>query len=341
MSRTLVIGWDGADWRILDPLLEAGELPNLAALLRRVARSALKSTLPTHSWAAWPSFLTGVDPADHGVFDIFEGRGGGAKQLPVSFHSIRERTFLSDLTAARIPAAVLNVPLTFPPPEIEGLIVAGGVLPKRRPYTFPEGLADELAAAGTPYPINGMSWTTFYGRPTAFIEEATRFVTARQRATERILDTHDWTVAVAVFVATDRLHHCMAPWLSPDHPEYAERSREPIAGQARGVYRLLDDGLGGLVDRTGPDDLVLFMSDHGSQPTIGNLNMDRVLEHLGFLEFSASAAVLGQLQAGPMRAVARRIYDRLGLHGKVSLPQSVNWAKTRAYTSVRSTGEGI
>jgi predicted AlkP superfamily phosphohydrolase/phosphomutase len=42
-----------------------------------------------------------------------------------------------------------------------------------------------------------------------------------------------------------------------------------------------------------------------------------------------------------MRKVARKIYDVLGLHGKVSLPQSVNWSKTKAYTTIRSTGEGV
>jgi predicted AlkP superfamily phosphohydrolase/phosphomutase len=47
------------------------------------------------------------------------------------------------------------------------------------------------------------------------------------------------------------------------------------------------------------------------------------------------------MQWGPVRSVARKVYDALGLHGKISLPQPVNWAKTRAYTSIRSTGEGI
>jgi predicted AlkP superfamily phosphohydrolase/phosphomutase len=42
-----------------------------------------------------------------------------------------------------------------------------------------------------------------------------------------------------------------------------------------------------------------------------------------------------------MRKVARKVYDTLGLHGKVSLPQSVNWSKTKAYTTIRSTGEGV
>jgi predicted AlkP superfamily phosphohydrolase/phosphomutase len=46
------------------------------------------------------------------------------------------------------------------------------------------------------------------------------------------------------------------------------------------------------------------------------------------------------MQWGAMRQAARKVYDLLGLHGKVSLPQPVNWAKTRAYTTIRSTGEG-
>ena len=62
MSRVILIAWDGADWRILDPLLEQGALPNLQALIDRGQRDVLRSTVPTHSWSAWPSFLTGVDP---------------------------------------------------------------------------------------------------------------------------------------------------------------------------------------------------------------------------------------------------------------------------------------
>jgi predicted AlkP superfamily phosphohydrolase/phosphomutase len=341
MPRVLLIGWDGADWRILDPLLEAGALPNLAALIARGGRAILKSTLPTHSWSAWPSFLTGVDPADHGVYDIFESRGRGAHRLPVSYRSIKERTFLADLTDAGVESVMLNVPLTFPPPAIKGKLVAGGVLPKRRPYTHPESLAGELESAGFPYPINGMSWTTFHNRPGSFLDEAEQLVRARQRATEHILQTTEWGVACVVFVATDRINHCLAPYVSPDHPDHARLSKDPLAERVRDVYRLLDDGLGRLISQTSSDDLVLFMSDHGSQSTIGNMHMDKLLEHFGLLEFSASAAVFGRIQAGPMRAIARKVYDRLGLHGKVSLPQSVNWSRSRAYTSVRSTGEGI
>ncbi|MGH2739266.1 MAG: alkaline phosphatase family protein [Actinomycetota bacterium] len=340
-SRVLLIGWDGADWRILDPLLQAGILPNLASLIERGAKGVLKSTIPNHSWSAWPSFLTGVEPANHGVYDIFERDFSTTKQLPVTYRSIKEKTILADLTAAGATTLMTNVPLTFPPPRIEGKIIAGGVLPKGRPFTYPESLAGELDAAGTPFPINGMSWTTFFNRPEPLLDEVMEITRARTRANEHLLDTTDWQFASIVFVATDRIQHCLLKYVSPDHPEYAERSREPLAERVREVYRLLDEGLGRIIQRARDDDLVLFISDHGHQACTRALHMDRLLEQLGFLKFAASRAVFGPMQWGKVRAVARRVYDLLGLHGKVSLPQSVNWRKTTAYTSVRSTGEGV
>ena len=105
---------------------------------------------------------------------------------------------------------------------------------------------------------------------------------------------------------------------------------------------MLDDGLGRLSTRTGPDDLVMFMSDHGFQPPPAPCTWTGCSQRLGFLELlgverglRAHAVGLGPL------GMARKVYDRLGLHGRVSLPQAVDWAKTRAYTSVRSTGEGV
>lgn len=341
MPRALVIGWDGADWRILDPLLERGDLPNLGALIERGGRSTLYAPLPNHSWSAWPSFMTGVDPDDHGVYDILESRGGAERQYPVTFRSIKERTFLADLTDAGVTSIFVNVPLTFPPPAIQGKLVAGGVLPKWRPFTHPESLGRELQEAGTPFPINGMSWTTYRHRPEPFLDEVEDMLRKRQAATERLLDSTDWQVACIVQVETDRVQHCLAKYVSPDGPDYDRLSREPLADRIRHIYRLLDEGLGRLLERTGPEDLILFMSDHGFRVCTRAVHMDRLLGQLGFLEFSASRAVFGPMQWGWARSVARRLYDALGLHGRVPLPQSINWTKTRAYTSVRSTGEGV
>jgi len=342
MSRVLLIGWDGADWRILDPLLEAGALPNLQALIDRGAKGVLRSTIPTHSWSAWPSFLTGVEPDDHDVWDILEHDPPGAdKHLPVTYGSMKERTFLRDLTAADKEQLTVNVPLTFPPPEIKGRLVAGGVLPKGKAFTWPHALADDLERGGTPWPINGMSWTTYQNKIEPFLEEVHRVTRPRIAASLRLIDQTDWDVATFVFFCTDRVQHCLSGFLSSDHPDYAKNAKTPVAERIRDVYRMLDDALGQLVAKARVDDLVIFMSDHGFQSCTRAVHMDQLLKRLGFLEFSASQAIYGPMQWGPVRSAARKVYDMLGLHGKVALRQSVNWSKTRVYTSIRSTGEGV
>ena len=341
MSRVLLIGWDGADWRILDPLIEQGALPNLQALAARGSRSALKSTIPTHSWAAWPSFMTGVNPADHGVYDILETVPGTHKQYPVTFKSIKERTFLADLDAAGKEAVYADLPLTFPPPDIKGKLLAGGVLPKGRQFAHPADLPETLERAGVPWPINGMSWTTFRNRPDAYLDEALDITGKRIRATEWLMDNTDWDFLMSVWVSVDRTQHCLSNYVGPDHPDYPKLSKTPRYQKVVDVYRQLDDALGSFLSRTDESDIVLFISDHGFQSTSRAVHMDQLLKRLGYLEFTASNLVYGPMQWGPMRTAARKVYDLLGLHGKVSLSQPVNWQKTRAYTSIRSTGEGV
>jgi predicted AlkP superfamily phosphohydrolase/phosphomutase len=341
MPRVLLIGWDGADWRILDPLLERGDLPNLQALVDRGQKGVLKSTIPTHSWAAWPSFLTGVDPADHGVYDILETVPGTHKQYPVTYKSIKERTFVEDLGAAGRKGLYVDVPLMFPPPDIDATIVAGGVLPKGRQYTQPADLPETLERNGAPWQINGMSWTTYHNKPEPYLDEVFELTGKRIKAAEWLMDNTDWDLMASVWVSVDRTQHALSNYVGPDHPDYARNSKTPLAARVRDVYKQLDDSIGRMVGKTRDDDIILFISDHGFQSCYRTINMDRLLQKFGYLDFTASNMILGPMQWGPMRKVARTIYDKLGLHGKVSLPQPVNWSRTKAYTTIRSTGEGV
>ena len=341
MSRVILIAWDGADWRILDPLLEQGALPNLQALIDRGQKDVLRSTVPTHSWAAWPSFLTGVDPVDHGVYDILETVPGTHKAYPVTYKSIKARTFLDDLTAAGKKQLLLDVPLTFPPPALTGNLVAGGVLPKGRAVSQPADLQDTLPKAGHEWPINGMSWTTYHNKPDAYLDEAFEVTGKRIAASEWLMDNTEWDLMASVWVSIDRTQHCLSNYIAPDHPDYVKNKDTRIGKKVADIFRQTDDAIGAFVSRAREDDIILFISDHGFQSCTRAINMDRMLHEMGFLEFSASNAVFGPMQWGPVRTVARKVYDTLGLHGKVSLPQSVNWSKTKAFTTIRSTGEGV
>jgi predicted AlkP superfamily phosphohydrolase/phosphomutase len=63
---------------------------------------------------------------------------------------------------------------------------------------------------------------------------------------------------------------------------------------------------------------------------------------MGYLEFGKGSFAFNLVRWGPGRRIARRVYDLLKLHGKVSIPASpIEWSKTIAYTSVVSTGEGV
>ena len=336
-NRVVVVGWDGADWDILDPLLQAGELPALASLLARGRRGVSRSCLPSHSWAAWPTFLTGRDPGGHGVFDILEYRPGASRRMPVSFRSILAPTWPERISEAGKTTLLVNIPLTYPPPEIRGVVIAGGVLPSRTPYSHPPEAGPALD-----WPINGGSWTTFRHKPVEFVEELERLTRKRAAAMRTLLDEHSWDVACLIFVSPDRAQHCLLEYVHPGHPAFAEASATPAGERVRGLYRLLDEELGSLLERTNEDDLVILMSDHGHHPCTRAVSMNKVLESLGFLRFGAGSRLVNLLSWGRVRSVARVVYDRLGLHGRVKVPTPpIEWARTVAYTSVVSTGEGV
>ena len=336
-NRVLCVGWDGADWEILDPLLRDGQLPALAALLERGRRGVSRSCLPSHSWAAWPTFLTGRDPAGHGVFDILEYRPGASRRLPVSYRSILAPTWPARLTEAGRRTLLVNVPLTYPAPEIEGVAIAGGVIPQGAVYSHPADAGPRLG-----WPINGGSWTTFRHRPVPLVDDVESVIRRRAEAMRRLLDEAPWDAACLVFVSPDRIQHCLLEYVHPGHPAFPQASTTDVAERVRGVYRLLDAELGTLLERVDDDDLVLLMSDHGHQPVTNALNMNRVLEHLDLLRMGRGSGLVSLLAWGRMRSIARKVYDRLGLHGKVAVPTPpLDWEHTRAYTSVTSTGEGV
>jgi predicted AlkP superfamily phosphohydrolase/phosphomutase len=336
-NRVLVVGWDGADWEILDPLLEAGELPGLATLIEQGRRGVSRSCLPSHSWAAWPTFLTGRDPGGHGVFDILEYRPGATRRLPVSSKSILAPTWPERLSQAGKTTLLVNVPLTYPAPEIQGVAIAGGIVPSGAVYSHPKDVGPRLG-----WPINGGSWTTFRNRPADLVTELEGLTRKRAAAMRTLLDEEPWDAACIVFVSPDRAQHCLLEYVHPGHPAYAEASASPVAERVRDLYRVLDTELATLLERVDDDDLVVLMSDHGHQPCTRAVSMNKVLERLGFLRFGRGSALVNLLSWGRVRSVARVAYDKLGLHGRVAVPTApIDWEATTAYTSVVSTGEGV
>ncbi|MCA9993741.1 MAG: alkaline phosphatase family protein, partial [Anaerolineales bacterium] len=75
-TKAVVIGLDGADWRLLTPWLAQGELPTLARLVAEGSSGPLRSTIRPESSVAWTSFATGVNPGKHGIFGFVAHQPG-------------------------------------------------------------------------------------------------------------------------------------------------------------------------------------------------------------------------------------------------------------------------
>jgi predicted AlkP superfamily phosphohydrolase/phosphomutase len=69
-QRVIVLGIDGFDHQVTRDLMAAGRLPNLTALAARGGFSPLQTSTPPLSPVAWSTFITGLDPGEHGIFDF-------------------------------------------------------------------------------------------------------------------------------------------------------------------------------------------------------------------------------------------------------------------------------
>ncbi len=119
-SRWLVVGWDGADWNLLLPLLERGRLPNLAAVMARGAYGDLYSIRPCVSPAVWTTVATGVSPARHGILGF---QNPGVARLTASTDR-RVPALWNLATDHGLTSVVIGFHGTFPVEPIDGVMVS-------------------------------------------------------------------------------------------------------------------------------------------------------------------------------------------------------------------------
>ena len=146
VRRVLVLGLDGLEPRVAEPMLEAGLLPALARLRAQGGYGRVATTLPAQTPVAWSTFATGVNPGGHGIFDFL--RRDPATYLPdlalnryeqknafvpPKAVNLRRGVPLWDVLAqAGIPSTVLRCPCTYPPDKMKGRLLAGMGVPDLR-----------------------------------------------------------------------------------------------------------------------------------------------------------------------------------------------------------------
>ena len=337
-SRVLLLGLDGGTMTVLRPWFERGLLPNLAALWRRSAHGTLRSSEPMVTPVAWTSFSTGCTPRVHGIHDFYYVEPSDRTIRPNHAGRARVPTLWQVLSASGRAVVSLNLPMTYPPPKVRGLVVAGADAPGLD-WAFaqcPEFGAEVFAEV--PDFTHKILWKR---RPRSLDE--LRAVSARNRATfraqadvaERADARSDWTALLVHFQNLDSLQHRLWPYLDVDETGVRQAGWNEEVEACLGA---LDETVGRLMELASKRDAaVIAVSDHGFGPCRALVNVNGLLRRAGLqralmygTRFRYRARRLGdRLQ----RWLLRREPDRGGKRPPRSIEGIVgcDWKRTAAF----------
>lgn len=272
--RVMIIGLDGADWSLLRRLFADGAMPTLRAFVEAGASATLESVLPTNSMSAWASFLTGVNPGKHGVFDFVRKTETPFRTFVTNSSAIRFPTICETLTSNGLSSCIIDMPVLSPPFQINGVMLGGigAAIATRHVYAWPAEAAEEVERAVGEF-LPDVPWVGKDGRQPELIADLIALVENRERVAEVLLNDRPADLFCLVFVAPDRVQHVFWKDLTEQGPQY------PLV---RTFYTALDEALARLLERV---DLaatdVLIVSDHGFRRFSTAFDVNRYLFEAG------------------------------------------------------------
>lgn len=344
--RVLVIGLDGATWDIMTPWINQGLLPNLAKFQQTGASGHLASTIHPLTTPAWVSFLTGRTQGQHGVYDHVQRQKGSYGIQILDSTRIKSQLIFDYLGQAGMRSISVNIPLTFPPPSINGLMVSGLFGTITGPgITAPPTLFERIHRIAPGYVVHP-DYKPLSSTPLeTYVADLKQSVKDRFKVAETLFSEEEWQFAAVVFTATDQIQHAF--WaMMEDEPTPATR---PFQSAIYDIYKLIDDNLPRLLRLADENTLVVIMSDHGAGRLKSWVNLNRWLADEGYLTFKQSkqgkrqsrlisriAAAYKKYMPQPLRAWVRRTWQKQFTTAKERMESelfasAINWSQTRVY----------
>ncbi|MBC8492851.1 MAG: alkaline phosphatase family protein [Chloroflexi bacterium] len=338
-NQTVLIGLDGATFTILDPLMQDGVMPFLKELIDSGVRAELRSVIPPLTPPAWTSLMTGRNPGQHGIFDFFRKESLDSHHIRfVTSRDVHAETIWSIVDRHGRRATVLNFPLLFPTPLINGYVVPGW-MPwwLLRLGCHPVNLYDRLKA------LPGFNAREF-AMDMSPEKKAKTIEGCQQHEYEDWIEPHirreqQWfqilralmredpcELTAVLFDGMDRLQHLCWRLLDPaylDEPlsPWAQRTRQRCVG----YFRQLDQMLAEIVSLAGPEATVVLASDHGFGAQTGTFFVNSWLEQRGYLAWVDDKAPLASVsEVRDIGQLARYVY-------------LLDWERTKAYASTPSS----
>jgi predicted AlkP superfamily phosphohydrolase/phosphomutase len=273
--KVVVIGLDGTPLSLITGLIAKGELPNLARIFQDGSVRPMTSAIPAVSSVAWSSFMTGKNPGKHGVYGFLDRVPNTYDTYIPNSKAMRSDTLWEILSTQGMRVVVMNVPVTYPPRQVNGILVAGFLSPRLEKATYPARVADKLKDIG--YRLDVDPWQAREDK-SKLLEDIDYTLAKREEAMYHFMENEPWEFFMLQIMETDRLHHFL--W------EHMETGDEKYAPAFLNVYRKVDGLLGRLYDRLEKDTTLLIMSDHGFCTMKKEVFINRWLQDNGWLKFT-------------------------------------------------------
>ncbi len=298
-TRNLILGLDGLD---LDLILRMGNesLPTFHRLMEDGAFARLESVQPPATLPNWTTFLTGVDPGRHGVFDFTTRHGYGVR---FTGGTVREvPTMMARLDELGLSCCSLGFPGTWPPERLRhGVMVSGWDAPVASEasdsFVWPPSLyARWVERFGVPRfdDVNEFS-AEEEGWHSELPNALCRRISRRVEQSLWLLKSRPWDLFAAYFGESDTASHYLwslfdadSPRRPSDAPRFADQNKGSSGLEQ--VYRALDEAVGE-IQRYAPDAELTIASDHGSGGSSRKIvYLNRALAEHGLLQFKGNVS---------------------------------------------------
>ena len=284
--RLLLVGWDAADWKVINPLMDRGEMPNLARLVQNGVIGNIATLNPPYSPMLWTSIATGKRPTKHGVHGFSEPAPDGVSIRPVSSLSRKVKAVWNILNQSGLTPGVVGWWPSHPAEPISGVMVSdffskagegpdpaalvpGSVHPKNR--------RDRLAELRiTPMDLPGEAIRMFAPRYDLVDQDKDKRIHTLAKLIAEAMNVHaaatevlehlDWDFAGIYYDAIDHFSHAFMGYHPPRLPWIREKDFDVFSPVIDNAYRFHDAMLGRLLELAGPETTVLLLSDHGFHP---------------------------------------------------------------------------
>ena len=292
--KTIVIGLDGANWNLLEPWIERGDLPNLKYLRENGCWGVSECQLPAVTCPNWKCYSTGRNPGKLGVFWWQRIDRAQKKIVGYDSRSFKAPEIFDYLSNAGLKVGVLNMATTYPPKKINGFMVSGAPDAGYGGYTFPKSLED-LLKKEYDYQIYPKGHIASKKDIEDYFEDILHLIDLRFQVAKDKLSEVDFLHLSIFYINV--LHH----FLFSD--SYVEEA-----------WKCIDRNIGELIKE---GHMIVLLSDHGTGEIDTTFFLNTWLEKEGYLKVNRS--LLGNLsKVGITKQSVLRVTNKLGL---------TNWIK--------------